>query len=330
MTPDDHPATEETHHNYTEGTTMPTYVNRGYDLVFEPPYVADDVDFYGFILTADKDRLQELCDRTLNDPLGEPGAFSPAGDFLLLACCNLPSLRSTAPGYDQMGSYAEKEFAFWVPVIDHKRARLLWLFPYIWVDSPFAFAMGREIYGFPKGIGEMVIADDPKNPETFSLSAQGVTTFGPNAIGEMLDLVEVSKENSSDEKSHEVFENVGEMVQTIIDEMEDAYELFRHLRLTLHTIDDLLHLRIPMVFLKEFRDVESTADSCYQAVIETVSHATKVYGGRIYRNDFEITINPCDSAPIARDLGLPTGTIKPMLSFYMNFDFEIGAGTTVT
>ncbi len=310
---------------------MPTYVNRGYELVFEPPYVADGVDFYGFLLSAEKERLQELCDRTLNEPLGRPGAFSPAGDFLLLACCNLPSLRSTAPGYDQMGSYAEKEIAFWVPVIDHKRERLLWLFPYIWVDSPFAFAMGREIYGFPKGLGEIVIAEDPKSPENFSLGAEGVTTFGPNAIGEMLDLVSVKKESPEEESKDSVFDDAKEVVKEIVHDMKEGFDLFKHPLLTLHTLEDLLHLRIPMVFLKEFRDATSPAETCYQQVVETVASATKIYGGRIYRNDFEITINASDSAPIARDLGLPTsGTIKPLTSFYMNFDFEIGKGTVVT
>lgn len=306
---------------------MSTYINRGAELVFAPPFLAENVSYYGFLLEADRAKLQGVVDRTLNEPLGRPGAFSPAGEFVLLACCALPSLRSTAPGYDRMGCYAENEVAFWLPVIDHKRARLLWLFPYIWVDNPFAMAMGRELYGFPKGLGTIGIPNDPKKPEEFSLTTQGVRTFGPEAEAEMIEVVTVTHGGSGEEDS--LFSDIGKMVETMIHELEDAVDLFRHLRLALHTLEDLVHLRMPMVFLREFRDIADPERTCYQKVIETMPGAKKIYGGRIYRNDFEVTITPCDSAPIARDLGLPAGPIKPTMAFYMNFDFEIGTGEEV-
>lgn len=307
---------------------MPDYINRGSELVFAPPFVADNVGYYGFLLDADRDRLQEVVDRTLNEPLGRSGAFSPVGDFVLLACCSLPSLRSTAPGYDRMGRYAENEVAFWLPVIDHQKARLLWLFPYIWVDNPFAMAMGRELYGFPKGLGTIVIPEDSHKPELFSLTAPGVRTFGPDAVGEMLEIVKVEWRPKGVEDS--IFQDLEKMVEAMVAGLEDAYDLFRHLRLALHTLDDLIHLRMPMVFLKEFRDVTNPDQTCYRSVIETMPGATKVYGGRIYGDDFRITINPCDSAPIRKDLGLaPEGDLVPTLGFYMNFDFEIGGGEIV-
>ena len=137
--------------------TMQTYIDRGGELVYQPPFVSDDVEYYGFILDADKIQLQELCDRYLNAAIGSARRFVPAGGFVLLACCNLPSLRSIAPPHSNFGRFVEREVAFWVLVIDKVKQRLFWFIPYIFVDNTFAMAMGRELYGFPKSMGTIGI-----------------------------------------------------------------------------------------------------------------------------------------------------------------------------
>ena len=39
---------------------MQTYIDRGGELVYQPPFLAEGVEYYGFILDADKGKLQEL------------------------------------------------------------------------------------------------------------------------------------------------------------------------------------------------------------------------------------------------------------------------------
>ena len=313
--------------------STPDYLDRSYELVFPPPFVADDVAFYGFILEADSARLRTICDRYLNGPLGKEGAFTPVGGFVLLACCGLPSLRSTAPGYEDKGDYAENEVAVWLPVIDHERERMLWMFPYIWVDNPFAMAMGREIYGFPKGLGEIEIASDPKTADHFSLKTLGVHRFAPGAKGEMLPLLDVRRVHDKGVGAvvDELFDDLGAMMKTMVHQLDNVHNLLGDLKLMLHTIEDMIGMKMPMVFLKEFRDAVDPTRVAYRSVIETMPGATKVHGGRLYGDPFDITILDCDSAPILRDLGLSTdGPIRSKLSFYMNFDFEIGVGTEIT
>lgn len=307
---------------------MSNYIDRGYELVFKPPFVANNVGFYGFILKAEMSQLQKFCDRYFNDPIGRPGAFTPAGDFLMLACCSLPSLQSTTPPYDQMGNFAENEFAFWVPVIDHERERMLWSFPYIWVDNPFAMAMGRELYGFPKGLGTITIPDDPKSPDLFRLDTLGVRTFSPDAVGEIIPLVTVNRASANDGAEEDtIFSDIKEMIHEIVNVLEEGYDIFKHIRLALHTIEDLLHMRMPMVFLNQFRDVADPATASVQSLIETSPGANKIHSGRLYGSTFEVTIEESASAPIISDLGLETGRpITPLVSYYMNFDFEIGLG----
>ena len=80
---------------------------------------------------------------------------------MLLAFCNLASLRSITPPYSNFGRFVERETAFWVLTIDKTKKRLYWFIPYIFVDNTYAMAMGRELYGFPKSVGTMGLPPSP-------------------------------------------------------------------------------------------------------------------------------------------------------------------------
>lgn len=308
--------------------STPQYVVRGGELVFAPPFIADKVDYYGFILDADINKLTAVCDKYLNEPLGE-SRFTPAGPFVLLACCNLPSLRSSAAPYSDWGWFAEKEIAFWMLVIDKQTKRVYWLLPYIWVDNPYAMAMGRELYGFPKGIGTITLPASPDTPDEFAINTLVLPTFSANTEGIVAKLVEVKE--TSDKVTHSVSGAVNDLeslVKEIVLLMGDGLSLLGNAKLMLDSLDDLLHLRIPMVFLKQFRDVITPTNAAFQSIVETMPFAKKFYSAKIYSNIFDVNIFPCDSHPIINELGLSTqGQLQSKVSFYINFDFEIGTGT---
>ncbi len=309
----------------------PTYIDRGGELVFAPPFLADKVDYYGFIVDADITQLQAVCDRYLNAPLGA-SRFSPAGPFVLLACCNLPSLRSSTPPYSNWGWFAEREIAFWMLVVDKQKKRIYWLLPYIWVDNPYAMAMGRELYGFPKGIGTIRLPDSPDDPDCFAIDTLVLPKFSPDTEGVVARLVEVKQ--TTDKSKHTISGSVNDLedlAREIVCILDDGLSLLGNAKLMLDSLDDLLHLRIPMVFLKEFRDVVSPANTAFQSIVETMPFARNVYGVRIYDNIFDINIMPCDSHPIGSELGLSTANpLRSSVSFWINFDFEIGNGTQTT
>ena len=70
------------------------------------------------------------------------------------------------------------------------RRRVYWLLPYIWVDNPYAMAMGRGLYGFPKGIGTVTLPASPENPDCFAIDTLVLPTFSPETKGEIVRLVE--------------------------------------------------------------------------------------------------------------------------------------------
>jgi hypothetical protein len=310
--------------------TKPLYIDRRGELVYQPPFVAKEVDYYGFILDADKNKLQELCDRYLNAPLGQPRRFVAAGSFVLLACCNLPHLQSKTAPYQNMGSFAEREVAFWVLIIDEEQERLYWFLPYIFVDDTYAMAMGRELYGFPKSIGTISIPKSPSNAEQFTLDTLVVAKYSAQAMGEISRLVEVAQASDVYTGPSGVWHDFGGLVKEIVTVLDEGFGLLTDVKLFFHSLDDLVHLKIPMVFLKQARDIVEPSRAAYQSIVETTPFSPHMYEGRILASHYDVIVQQCDSHPICAELGLSTGPQRSKMSFYVNFDFEIGLGTILT
>ncbi|HEY6171065.1 MAG TPA: hypothetical protein VIX80_02285 [Candidatus Kapabacteria bacterium] len=310
--------------------SRPLYINRGGELVFAPPFVAKDVHQYSFVIDADITKLQGVCDKYLNAPLGGAQRFIPGGPFLLLSCCDLPSLTSLTAPYSTMGWFAEKEIAFWMPVMDTVQKRLFWMLPYIWVDNPYAMAMGRELYGFPKGIGTVTLPASSDSPDLFAIDAFGIKKFSPDEKGEILRLVEVKKVPGVKEgiSIAGAFTDLDEIMKTIIGYLHDGLSLLGNAKMMFNSIDDMVHAHIPMVFLKEIRDAAEPDYAAFQAIVEVSAVGTNFHGGAIYSDAYDINIEICDSHPIRTELGLAaSGPIRSKLSFVIQFDFQIGMGT---
>ncbi len=312
--------------------TMQTYIDRGGELVYEPPFAAEGVEYYSFILDADKGKLQEICDRYLNAPIGGVRRFLPAGGFVLLACCKLSSLRSITPPYSNFGRFVEREVAFWVLVIDKVKERLYWFLPYIFVDNTYAMAMGRELYGFPKSMGTITIPPSPEQAAELSLETLVVKKYPPLSKAELLRLVQVRKAPVADVYSGPIgtWHDLDDLVREIVKFLDEELDLFEDIRLFIRTMDDLLHLKIPMLFLKQVRDVVQPRKAAYQAIVETTLFSSKVYEGRILGSNYDVIIEQCDSHPICADFGMTTtGALRSKINFYVKFDFEIGLGTII-
>ena len=311
---------------------MQTYIDRGGELVYQPPFVSDEVEYYGFILDADKSKLQELCDRHLNAAAGDARRFVPAGGFVLLACCNLPSLRSITPPYSNYGRFVEHEFAFWLLVIDKVKRRLYWFIPYIFVDNTFAMAMGRELYGFPKGIGAITIPQSPERAKELWLDTLVLKKHSPLSKAEVMRLVQVRQAPAKDVYSGPIgaWNDLGSLVRAIVEFLDDELDLFEDIRLLIRSMDDLLDLRIPLLFLKEIRDVVQPGKAAYQVIVETTAFSPRLHEGRILGSNYDVIIEQCDSHPICADLGMATtAALRSKINFYVRFDFEIGLGTII-
>lgn len=301
-----------------------SYVCRGGEQVFSPPFQATNVDFFGFILPADVAAMQEsICERCLNGPMGKSGAFKVAMPFVMLVFNNIGELVSTKPPYNMRGLFPEHEAAFWTLLLDEEQEKLFWFHPYILVDNAFALLMGREIYGFPKELGWFDIPTRHEDIGKLSAETLVVPKFGPDAHGTRLPLVQVERQGGATPQIRSV-ESMEVLGRTLLQTFADMPGLAGDIKLAAHELAALFALDIDMVFLKQFREARDPSLACYQGVTETTCKGTNVRSIVQYADPFLVTVPDYDSHPIRKDLGLPANPVTSVAAFWTNFDFWIG------
>jgi len=308
---------------------QPDYVNYGGSLRLMQPYLASQVGFYGFVLKASVDALQKTIDIRLNAPAGSAVRFEASGPFVILAFNALKQLSSKNPPDSEKGSFSENECALWVPVIDRVQEKSYWFHPYIFVDNPYAMALGREVYGFPKSLGIFDIPAAPDPAKSYSMQTWILPKYSPTSHGLLAELVNVSPSAAPAGDLWTGIEDIGEFVGEVAGLLRGQGDVVGDVELALRSIDDLLYRRAPMVFLKQFPDAVDPTKACYMSLVEAPSNMTSFTHGGVMHTDYEVTFTACDSHPIVGDLGFPAQTVPSILSFYVEFNFEIDSGVEI-
>ncbi|HZS40457.1 MAG TPA: NAD(P)-binding protein [Polyangia bacterium] len=320
---------------------------RPYQANFVPvqPYQLTDTKMYVFTLAADYAKLQSLCDRYLN--LGGETQYVPAMPLLALVCVDIGCIASDDP----QSWVPEKDFGFWMPVLAGKKRggvfvpeRALVYIPFLWVDSSLAVTVGREVYGYPKGIGSLSLPEKPGDPSRFTVDGWAVAKYGkppsPDAQWKERPIL-VAERSGAWEPLQSMWKDLEEVAAAIGGML--GTELKRHevtvpsRPLTRALIQDALHLRVPMVFLKQLTDVANGVRANYQSLVEAncvVDGGFK--GGGLLLGDYQLTIHAYDSCRIVDQLGLfadgPAGgvqTVKSLFQFWVAFDFTLDNGAVV-
>jgi hypothetical protein len=312
-------------------SSSPSYVVRSGEQVYCPPFAATGTRLYAFAVKSDMDAQRaNICDRYLNQPLGVTGRFLPALDQVFIVFNSIDALRCTSPDWADKGWFTEQEAAVWMLVADLETDRLFWFHPYMLVDNAYALCMGREIYGFPKCLGWFVLPPGPDAPGSLSVETVGVKNWGADSQGLRQPLFEVRRTSGpSVGQLIDDIADVGQLMGEVLRMSELDVSWFEKLGLAAHFMDDLMHLRLPMVFLKQFRDGLDPTATCYQAVQEVNVQLTHFQSARIYAERFELLINDLASHPMRADFGFADGPIAVEYGFWTLFDFTIGPCTQV-
>ncbi len=304
------------------------FVEYGGSLMIRPPYMAEGVGFYAFVLPADQQALQKLVNERLNIPSRGEVDFEPAGPFVVLAFNNLGKLSSLNQPDCDKGTFAEQECAIWVRVVDRRRQRSFWFHPYIFVDNPYALALGREVYGFPKSLGAFTIPESPHGVTSLSMETTVLPVYGPQAQAVRRELISARQTQGT-----------GEPLKVMTDAVEFGAELLGalarcegslgKLELIYESFKDLVERTVPMVFLKQFPASGTPGTACYQAIVEMAARATAVHGFALLPGEWTVTFTPADSHPIVADLGLAGNTVQSALQVWIAFDMIVGLGKDI-
>jgi hypothetical protein len=291
--------------------------------------------FYAFLFEADQAALQALCDRCLNNPAQGALHYHPLVPRVLLGVAQMPRIN--------VGAIEQKPFwtpeidvAFWVPLVAMKKLagvsvaeRIVWFLPYLFVDSPWAVASGREVYGFAKEQSTFQLPKGPQDAARFSVDTVTVKQYGPDAQAQVQRLLEVRRTDSPVVGQHSgiwgaVKEAATDVMRLLVG--SDGRVTLPGPGLLVEAFQFLVHHEYPMVFLKQFRDVADGRMACYQAAVEAMCRISSFRTGGWLSGQYQLTVGEFASHPIVQELGLKGASPPALAAGYLEFDFSMEAG----
>ncbi|MDZ8223240.1 hypothetical protein [Nostoc sp. ChiVER01] len=336
-----------------DGKKLPyaKYIERADGQAFNQPYEIKGTKMYGFVVEGSMAKLQEVCDKYLNDPNNGEIEYRPATNYLLLTFNKIDSLSSIySPDYDK-GTVHEEEAIFWMLTVVGKRVgalfiaeRLAFFMPYLYVNNSPILVSGREVYGFFKQLGTFQIPDLNQEPDLLTVDTLVFKDFSPTSQSLDARLLEVQRISTG--AKHQViktWDTFEEAIRAIASLLFNNNEIaIPGLQLPFNILEYLINRVVPLVTLKQIRDVENSKKACYQALIESPMQLQTFYGGKLFGFDsfgdqFQLKINNFANQPIVQDLGLgkgyPAGSesvnIPIKLGFVLHFDFTLKDGKAV-
>ena len=332
-------------------SAYPKYIERADGQAFNQPYEIKGTKMYGFAVEGSMAKLQEVCDKYLNDPNNGEIEYRPAINYLILTFNKIDSLTSIYPPDYDKGTVHEEEAIFWMLTVVGKRVgplfiaeRLAWFMPYLYVNNSPILISGREVYGFFKQLGTFQIPDLNQEPDLLTVDTLVFKEFSPTSQSIDARLLEVQRISTGDKhQAIKTWDSFEEAVRAIASLLFNNDEIaIPGLQLPFNLLEYLLNRVVPLVTLKQIRDVENSKKACYQALIESPMQLQTFYGGKLFGfngfgDQFQLKINNFASQPIVQDLGLDKGypagsesvNIPVKLGFVLHFDFTLKDGKTV-
>ncbi|OGG99770.1 MAG: hypothetical protein A2600_02380 [Candidatus Lambdaproteobacteria bacterium RIFOXYD1_FULL_56_27] len=308
--------------------TLPNYINHTGELCFEPPFDLLGTNLYALPVKGDAQKVQATVNQFFGPALAGTGIrYQALGDFVMLALAFCEKATSTDPKARETGWMTENDWAFWVPLLRYngdKPERLVWFMPFLFVNSPFAMACGREPYGFQKTMAQFSPTTAPADPTDFEVTAWAFKQFGveQEAVEQLIFSLKATPNPVS--KIEALLSDLQAMASDLINLGEigilGPWELLKAL------LGDLVKGQIPIVLLKQFRDAVSPKAACYQAVVEAPAQILDLKSVGGLDKIFTLHNPNLASFPFTDALGVPSGAtpIGPGLHIYMDFRIEMG------
>jgi len=327
------------------------YVQRGGEVVYRQPFMAEGVRLYGFVLRAHQANLTRSLYRTFTEPSDGEVEVEPLGRYVILAFMTTEGFRASEAPDSSLGVMSELEAAIWVPVHDKTTGDRYWTLPYMYVDSGAAMAAGRETYGFPKQHGQITI-DDADPPVSLKARIPTIRSFGPESTPADEDVISVVRPSRAHASAvewadattmcHEfVTESAtahgapagGGRLQSLVasglSALEGSSRAFADApEVAAMLMEGFLEGALPVLLLKQFRSCEDPTAACYQAIVHVDFNITAARGAARLPDDYVVDIATLAGSPLVADLGLPTQS-RPTVALTLDFDFELPRGSVL-
>jgi uncharacterized protein with NAD-binding domain and iron-sulfur cluster len=329
----------------TASAALPRYVSqRGHgEQSSLPPGKVEGGMGWWFAVRADTAAMQRLVDAQLNAPTGGHGpSYRVLGDHMLVSM--LDADRLTTPS-ELVGYVPDQECGLWIPLVVWGKLlpkRIVFWMPYIFINSSAGMCTGREVWGYPKEISSFVIPRDPSTADTFVVNATVFPSFAASTMGTFEPILKVQRPGADagtwagatgaigseggagwtgfQHMIKEVGEVLGGAARTFsIAGVAEAAEM----------AELMLSLNVPLVNLKQFRDVADPTRACFQSITEAPIRMDHFGGGWFLHGTYELVITPAQSHQIVQDFGLAGNVVPVELAWWMRMGFSAMPGKDV-
>lgn len=298
------------------------------------PYIATNALMHAMAFDSPQHVLQRVCDRVLNAPAGGRLRFQIVAPYVLYTALYAERMYSGDPLDKSKGYVAESDIGFWIFVTggdpDNPTSwEQFWLPVYLFVDRASALSAGREVFGYPKNLGEFVFSSASRDGDAaVEVKAEHYPVFGPGQPSEIASLFALEMAPTVAET--EALQGIGDWSRGFADRfgLNRRPERAR----VIATQDPCAMLPMgymPMIFLKQFRDLAQPARACYQAITTINAVMAECRDGNTLPGAYRLRLHRSDSHPIADDLGLSDGqgtTAVLPAAAQMRIDFNVGFG----
>ncbi len=312
---------------------QPSFIYRGGDMLKHAPFQQQNTRMYGFFVEGELNKLQACIDRDLNAVAAGKYHFKPLSNCVMLTFADIQHCYSSNPQDINKGWGVEVDVCFWVPVgnfvVDNGKERLdcvYWYTPYIWVNSPIAMVNGRDIYGYPKTIGQIELPK-PDAPNHFKIAVNSFKTYTKETESEWNELLNI--------KNLAPGASLTKRWDNFIDAAKGIFELAKGEQRVIPDINALEQIttlltepQLPQIFLKQIPDNHGNK-AAYQALLSAPAKVNSFEGGGPLLGDYQIVLQDIASIPIAQDLGIKVGAQPSIFNFWMDFGFEVPAAETL-
>lgn len=332
----------------------PSYVERGGEQVFPQPYVFDDCVLHGFVVQADYDALKTLCDKYLNNPSQQNVEYWPAVDRIVVARLDVGRAQPENPQEYDYGYIREVDVSLFIPVVAFDGLLPIGMAafaPYLFVDHPWGILCGREVYGLhkiPSSISPMAFGSST----LFGVQSYAVKTTGLNAEVPKQQILSIVSGTGSPAPSFASLLEAGAppgvaALSTLLAKKEwalgtadEAWNAISELvfgkgsRIEIKARNAIFDVQsfltggqLPMVALKQFRDVANGRFACYQAITESPAQLTGFVGAAMINDPLLLHVEDLVSHPLLTDFGWASGDVPISTAFQVHFGFKVMNGT---
>ena len=308
---------------------LPKFVEHPGVANYPGPITLNQTSMWAFLLKADRAKMTAWCQAMFDTPSNGAVQVLPLSSYMMMSVVDIGTGRFVdAP---QMGWSAERELTFWIPAVRVEQrggqtvaTALALTMPYLVLNNPVAIASGREIFGYFKQAGQISLPGDPGHDTSLTADLFATKVFGASSQEQYERLLTLTPTNPQPSTLTKVADTFAGGAKQLFDLLAaDDREWHASLGLTEDVLSDLLHARVPQLFLKQFRDVADGTRACYQAITQTMGEVTR-FDSLPHLTEYALVLENLASSPVASDFGIaPQQTV---LGAAFEYDMTIQPG----